>query len=702
MPLCNVRPSGRLSATLVCALLAAQSAALAQPGVQPSTQPVAGTLNEVTVRSEAGAESARSPVAGYRARRASTATKTDTALAETPQSVTVLTRDQMNEQGMGNLQDALGYAAGVRSDAYGIDGRTDSARIRGAAPVTYLNGLRSHYNYYTSTIRFDPYTLERVEVLRGPAGMLFGAGSVGGVVNLVNKRAQFDPVREVGVQLGSHRRRQVQADLGGAVNEQWAWRVVALARRADTQVDFVPDNRALLMPTLTWQPRAGTSLALHALWQKDESGSTSQFFPWAGTLYPARPGTLPTRRFIGEPDDYYDTEHRHIGWQLEHALNAQWTLRHSLRHSLNENEGRYHYGDFFTVVGGWGADPINQRLLARVLSDSRTRARMTTLDTHLQGHLTTGSVQHTLLAGLDIQRFAQRTWTARGSSRIDAWNPVYGQIGPASARAAQPGTYQRQLGLYVQEQARWQQWSFLAGLRHDRTASGAQGSAAVKDRATTHRLAAMYHTAAHLNPYLSYTESFLPQAPRNQRLFKPLKGKQWELGLKYEPPGQALALDAALYSLREENQIQSPRPDEYNQLGKTRGRGLELQARGAPSRYLDVLAHYNHTRVDAKLEGLPRHQASVWGLWRPAGVRQQGLSVGAGLRWMSAFHDRSGPRIPSSALIDLLLAWDAPQWRLALNVANATDKTYFATCLARGDCWWGARRNVVLSVTYKF
>ncbi|PAX18761.1 TonB-dependent siderophore receptor [Vandammella animalimorsus] len=658
------------------------------------------TLPAVTV--QAAPETATGPVFGYRARRAVTATKTDTPLAETPQSVTVVTRDQMTEQGMTNVQDALTYAAGVRSDLYGLDSRNDGMAVRGANPVNYLDGLRGNYNWYTSTIRFDPYTLERVEVLRGPAGMLFGAGSVGGVMNMVGKRPLFEPQREVGVQLGSFNRRQAQLDLTGPINEQLAYRLVTLARKSDTQVDHVRDDRALLMPSLTWRPNAATSLTLHALWQRDKSGNTAQFFPLAGTLFPAVPGYLPTSRFIGEPSDFYNTRHTHVGWRFEHAFNAQWALRQNFRHSRNANDARYFWADYETIPGGWGADPINQRLLRRVLSDSRTRTRMTLADTHVQGQFSAGGAQHTVLAGLDVIRFKESVWESDGDeSLIDAWNPVYGQFSPSGNYVAYPVAHQHQLGFYAQDQIKWGPWAFTAGLRRDRARSGAQGSDAVKTSATTGRLAAMYLGPQHWNPYISYTESFLPQAPRQGQNFKPLKGKQWELGVKYEPPGQTMAFNAAIYDLREVNRIQQPRPNEYNQLGQTRTRGLELETRGQLGRRFELLAHYNYIDLDKQLEGLPKHQASVWGKYR-FGDARQGWSAGAGLRWASAFRDGSGPRVPSSALLDLMLAYDNGPWRLALNVQNAADKVYFAACLERGDCWWGARRNVLLTLDYRF
>src|SRR4051794_33635431 len=194
-----------------CLAIYAQQHVLAQTGSN-------GSLPEVRVDANAEAETATSPVIGYRAKNAVTATKTDTPLSETPQSVTVITRDQMVDQGANNLQDALNYAAGVRSDAYGVDSRTDSMRVRGAYPDIYLDGLRQAYGYYTSTTRTEPYTLERLEVLRGPSGMLFGAGTAAGVINMVSKRPLQEAQREVGVQFGSFGRKQVQADLTGPLN----------------------------------------------------------------------------------------------------------------------------------------------------------------------------------------------------------------------------------------------------------------------------------------------------------------------------------------------------------------------------------------------------------------------------------------------------------------------------------------------------
>ncbi|MDP9930383.1 TonB-dependent siderophore receptor [Variovorax paradoxus] len=667
-----------------------------------------GALPEVKVDANAESETATSPVIGYRARNAATATKTDTPLSETPQSVTVITRDQMVDQGATNVQDALNYAAGVRSDAYGLDSRTDSVRVRGATPDVYLDGLRQAYGYYTSTTRTEPYTLERLEVLRGPSGMLFGAGTAAGVVNMVSKRPLQEAQREVGVQFGSFGRKQIQADLTGPLNADGtlSYRLIALQRKSDTQVDHVPDDRSVIAPSLTWRPNAATSLTLQGLWQKDKSGSSSQFLPWEGTLLPNPNGRLPTSRFIGEPGfDYYDSERKTFGWQFEHKFNDSWTLRQNFRYAQNENDNRYHYGAAFSGAESWDAtDPIFKRVLGRYYDSYLTRNRTQTLDNHVEGHLQTGALKHTLLVGADFARQRENVWGGTTFDTIDVYAPVYGHV-DVPERTALPRTRQRQNGFYLQDQMKLDNWIFVAGLRHDKAVSSAAGSEAEESSATTKRFGLMYASPSGWSPYLSYSESFTPQSPINGRIFTPLRGEQWEAGIKYEPKDRALAFSAAVYDLREKNQITSPALNVYAQAGKTKTQGVELEAKGSVGPNLDLVAHYNYTDADEQIEGLPKHQASVWAKYRFSIGGLSGFSAGAGVRFMSSFQDLQfgvGPRVPGVALADLVFAYENARWRYALNINNVTDKVYVSTCLSRGDCWYGARRNVVASATYRF
>jgi iron complex outermembrane receptor protein len=677
--------------------------------VAAQAQDVGATLSEVRVDASAEKESATAPVVGYRARNAATATKTDTPLAETPQSVTVVTRDQIVDQGATTFQESLLYAAGVRSDAYGLDSRADSVRVRGSSPDTYLDGLRQNYNWYTSTTPAEPYTLERIEVLRGPSGMLFGAGTVAGVVNMVSKRPLQEAQREVGVQLGSWSRKQLQADLTGPLTKdgEWSYRLVAVARDADTQTDYVQNDRRLIAPSLAWRPNAATSLVLQAHWQQDRTGTTAQFLPWSGTLLPNPNGQLPINRFIGEPGDYYDSDRQSLGYLFEHRFNDAWAVRQNLRVARNENRGGYHYADFFTIPGGWGADPVNQRLIDRVYGKNVTRTRMAAVDTHLQGNLTTGALSHQLLLGVDWNRQTENKNEADDAynTPIDAYAPVYGHVLNPTL-IARPENVQRQSGLYVQDQMKWGNWIFIAGLRHDRAVNSLAGQSDDRTSDTTKRLGVMYQLGGGWTPYISYAESFSPVSGTNAsgQRFKPLEGEQIEVGVKYAPSGGTTQFTAAVYDLKEKNQkVADPtNPDNSLQVGQTRNKGLELEYKARVATAFDLTAHYNYTDVDPLLENLPRHQAAVWGVYRFSIGGVRGFSAGAGYRWLSSFRDGTGPEVPAAGVVDALLAYDSQDWRYALNISNLADKKYMSTCLARGDCWWATRRNVVLSATYRF
>ena len=194
----------------------------------------------MTVTAAEVSESPTGPVQGFVARRAVTATKTDTPLMETPQSITVITRDRMELQGAQSVQQAVGYTAGVTAAAFGVDNRGDSVKIRGADSTQYLDGLLNSVGFYNNT-RPDPYALERIEVLKGPSGMLYGQGAVGGILNQVSKRPQAEAAREIGISYGNYQRKQIQADLTGPIDEEgkWLYRVVALGRDSNASIKHV-------------------------------------------------------------------------------------------------------------------------------------------------------------------------------------------------------------------------------------------------------------------------------------------------------------------------------------------------------------------------------------------------------------------------------------------------------------------------------
>lgn len=653
-------------------------------------------------------ESATGPVHGYAATRSATATKTDTPLIETPQAISIVTRERIEDQGATSLQDALNYAAGVRSDAYGLDSRTDSVRIRGVYPAEFKDGLmRLMTGYYTSNTRNDPYLFERIEVLRGPASMLYGQGTIGGVINMVSKRPLPYAQREIGLQYGSFDRKQLQADLSGPLTEdgKFLYRLVAVARDAQTQVDHVDDDRKMIAPSLTWKPSADTTLTLQALWQDDHSGSTSQFFPWSGIRLPNPNGRIPLDRFIGEPGfDRYDSERKEIGWLFEHRFNSQWSVRQNLRYSDNEVDYRTLYADSFSNP----ADPFidaNDRVMNRWLYMDNRKTRVLATDQHVEGKFSTGRVRHHLLVGLDWARHREESATASAFGfPIDIYNPVYGNFA-VPALTDLPDTDMRQTGVYVQDQLRLGRWSLLAGLRHDRVVNSQQGAKDEKDRATTRRAALMYNFDNGLAPYISYSESFTPVAGSNNAgRFKPLEGEQVEIGVKFQPRGQRMMYGLALYELKEVNQLQADpgNPGNSIQVGEITNRGLEFEAIGRLLPWLDVAAHYNYIDIDPTLEAIPKHQAAVWGQTRFSIGDRPGFLAGLGIRYFSAFTDGAAPETPSVTLFDAMIGYDHGRWRYALNVQNLEDEEYVSICGGRGDCWFGARRTVVATASYRF
>ncbi|OZI54487.1 TonB-dependent siderophore receptor [Bordetella genomosp. 4] len=698
LPATPVRKTPAFTLALLTASLAPFFAHAQDTDTEAATLPA--------VRVTGTQETATSPVEGYVATRSATGTKTDTPLLETPQAITVITREQFVDQGAQNVQDALNYAAGVRPNAYGVDNRADYVRVRGVEPVQYLDGLRQFFSY--NNPRTDIYALERLEVLRGPSSMLYGQGSTGGVLNLVSKRPLAEAQHEIGVIVGNHNRKEIQADLTGPVTEdgEWLYRVVAVARDSDTQVQHVGDDRLMLAPSLTWQPSAATSLTLQGYFQKDKTGTTQSFLPWSGSVSDNPNGQIPTRRFASEPGfDAYDTEQFSVGWLFEHKFNDRWTVRQSFRNTISKVDYKSMYPDSYSNPEAPYIDP-EQMTLNRYYYVHKPRMRTLLVDQNVEGKVDWGATQHTLLFGADYSRYRETGQEATGlGSPLNIYHPVYGNI-PEYDLSDTPKTKQQQLGFYAQDQMRYQNWIFVAGIRHDRAQTDIEGNDREVDNATTKRFGLLYAADNGLSPYISYSESFTPIGGTDfyGNRWKPLRGKQWELGLKYMPPDSGLEFTAAAYDLREKNR-QAPDPSNPNnqiQAGKTETRGIELELRGRVTKQLDVIANYIYTDIDSDLEPVPKHMASLWGKYRFALASMPGFSVGAGVRYLGSFTDGAAPETPSVTLFDAMVAYDSGAWRYALNVNNIADKSYEVTCLSRGDCFYGQRRTVTASATYRF
>lgn len=675
------------------------------------------TLPTVTVTG-ATEESATGPVNGHIATRSATATKTDTPLVETPQSVSVITADRIRDQGARTVQETLRYSAGVYAETYGLDSRGDWSLVRGTAPVQYLDGLQQSFGAYTN-VRPDPFTLERVEVLKGPSSVLYGQGSVGGITNLVSKRPLATRQGEMQVQLGNHDLKQFAIDVTGPVNDDATllYRLVAVGRESGTQVNRVDDDRRVLMPSLTWRPDSSLEWTVSANLQKDKSGSTTQFLPHRGAVKPGPPGLgrIPIDVFMSEPGfDAYDTEQKALTSQLRWSPNETWTFRQNLRYSESEV-------DYRTLYPAFPPDLQDDGTIDRVFYVSQPELKYWTVDHQAQAEFGTERVRHTVLAGFDFQRATTNRKTAYGAATpLNLYDPVYGTFTPPdpSTYVESPENTVRQSGFYLQDQITFdERWIAVLGLRHDTARNSTEGSASQTDRALTKRLALMYKADNGVHPYVSWSESFKPEIGLdfNDNPFKPLEGEQIELGLKYQPAENGGYITAALYDLREKNRkVPDPvNPSNQIQVGEARSRGIELEALLQLDYATDLIAGYSYTDTKVlkgstadegkRLPSVPEHLASLWLQHRFAIGGKPGFIAGAGVRYIgSSWDGRDALKTPGYTLVDAMFGYQSGPWNFALNLNNLTDKTYYTTCLARGDCFVGTKRSVVATVGYRF
>ncbi|MBR0826062.1 TonB-dependent siderophore receptor [Bradyrhizobium manausense] len=662
-------------------------------------------------------ETATGPVRGYVASRSATGTKTDTPLRETPQSITVVTADRVIDQGATNVQESLRYVPGVFADAYGADSRGDYPRVRGQDPNIYLDGTRVVNTWLFNEWRPDPYTLERIEVLRGPSSVLYGDTSTAGLLNLISKRPQAESANEIGVQYGSFNRKQVQLDSTGKLTRdgEWLYRFVGVFRDSDTQTDYVKDDRILLAPSLTWRPTNNTSWTVLGTYQKDKTGSTTAFLPHEGTLYPGPNGFIPVNRFTSEPGwDRYQTETGAISSLFEHRFNDALTVRQNVRHT--HVEGIYHgmYPDVYTNPDNPFLDPARRTVARFVWARDSVKDTLTS-DSNAELKFTTGPVQHKTLFGVDYRNFRERASSGGDydATPFDLYAPVYTGIAPP-AMSAEPELKQSQLGIYAQDQLRLGPWLAVLGLRHDYVTSATQGLPVETHQATTGRAALMYELPFGLTPYVTYAQSFNPifGAAVCATVCAPQRGEMVELGFKYNPaPGNAI--NGAIFDTTERNRLASD-PDNpllSVQTGKVRIRGAELEVLTRVTPDLDLIAAY--TYLDARVESgdnagkhvetVPEQQASLWAKYRLTVLGLPGVTVGGGVRYIGQSWDGTDTiRTPDYTLFDAMVRYDNGPWRLQVNASNLFDKRHVTTCLARGDCFYGIGRTVLGSVTYRF
>jgi iron complex outermembrane receptor protein len=635
--------------------------------------------------------------------------KADTAVIDTPQAISVVTNMQFLERGAQNLQETLRYMAGVSAEAYGNDGRNDDSFVRGVEAPIYLDGLRQTFGYYSP--RTDIHMLGQVEVLKGPAGSLYGAGVLGGLINQTSKRPQFMRSGEASISYGSFNRIEGTLDVTGPLNAAGtlAGRIVAVVRDADTQTDYVPDDRIMLVPSLTWAPTEATTLTLIGRYQKDNGGTISTFVPWAGSIF-AEPGRrLPVSRFFGEPDfETYDTRTVTLSLLGEHKLSEAVTLRSNSRWLDSKLDYQSMYPDGYSNPAQPFIDPA-RRLLNRYIYANYPKTRTFTTDNHVQAKFATGALRHDLLVGGDYQHYRQKSdGFSDLTTPIDAYNPVYGNY-TTLPRTPNPTERQSQIGGYAQDTVSYGPVSVLLGVRRDRAKIDGEVY-----KATTYRAAAMVEITDTVKPYVSYSESFQPVTGTTfaGEAFKPTQGQQWEVGVKWQVTPTSL-LTLAAYDITEQNRLTNDPANPFFsvQTGEAKLKGVEAEAAvkvggfdvtGALTFAETKISESNTpAEIGQQLDSAPERQASVFVARTFPLTDEVSLRLGGGVRYVGASY--SGDlRTPGFTLGDAYAAIGYRDWLFSLNATNLTDKRYYSTCLARGDCFLGVRRSVVGTIRRQF
>ncbi|WP_434624082.1 TonB-dependent siderophore receptor [Pseudomonas sp. Z1-29] len=685
-------------------------------------------LGEININA-AAVENPTAPLAGKVALRNGSATKSNAAITETPQSVSVVTADEMRDRKSDTLADALSYTPGFTSQPSSFNRTSDRFRMRGfdvesATGGSLRDGMRLQYNSYDGVQ--EPYGLERVEVVRGAASVLYGQLSPGGFVNGVSKRPTETPQHELGMQYGNHDRKQLTADFSGPLgdSEVLSYRLTMLKRDSDTQQDYINDDKLYIAPALTWRPNEDTSLTLLSFYQKSDTRFSAplpyQLVKGVGN----GPVTIGRHDFIGEPDyDDMNGEMSAIGYEFEHRFDEHTRISNKLRYYEADVKWKYMQAQTSTAAINGAA---NTGVLRRQYSDRRERSRALASDTNIETRWNIGGIENTFLVGADTYDASYDSHNFRANSTsINIGDYNYGQPVVVDKRrnrdrGSQIDTFQT--GIYLQDQIKFDDhWLLLLGGRHDWADQDQEGFATGQklsqdDESTTWRAGLVYEADNGLAPYISYSESFFPVAVADApgQTFEPTEGKQYEIGIRYQPPGSNTLLSAAVYELTQENVVKRDLAgNNPQQIGEQRSRGLELEAKSDVTPQLTVIATYAYTdsritksviqsEVGQRSEDTPYHQAALWADYNFAlfGVPQ--LKVGGGARYKGTTQ-ASGidSQLPAYTLFDAMASYQIDKnWDVSLNANNVTNKKY-VYCEA-AICRYGDERELVTSVNFRW
>ncbi|WP_437883696.1 TonB-dependent siderophore receptor [Pseudomonas sp. LRF_L74] len=695
----------------------------------------ATTLSDLYIDDTRIAETALGPVDGYIAQRSASATKTDTSLLRTPQSVTVVSAQQAQAQGAQSLAQSLRYAAGLSPEVRGSATRYDIPYIRGfgspSDPIIFQDGLRLLRGPGYAIPQVEAWGSERIELLRGPSSTLYGTSMPGGLINAVSKRPTDYTRGEAELQLGSNDHYQAALDLSGPANEEGTvlYRLVTLGKVADTQVVNTEEERYYVAPSLTLKPNERTSLTLLTSYQKDPEGGYYGILPTTGSLWKSSAGQISRDFNDGDPAfSEFDREQYALGYEFEYDVDDTWTLRHHLRYLRVDSITKD------VASGSLAADghTINRYALATDESVAGLAS-----DLQLQARVDTGMLQHTLLAGWDHQDIDSKQNRLYGAApSIDYLNPQYGiatslNLGPF---VDQDQTVE-QNALYVQDQIQLDDWVLLLGGRYDHVRTETDNNLTAvsqnqRDSAFSGKLGLLYSLTDNLTAYGSYSTSFLPVSGTDYlgNALTPTTSKQYEAGLKFQPSSFDGLFTLTYFDITQQDVVATVNTLTRYQTGEVRSQGIEFEGKASLDNRTQLIGALSYTdarvtksvgvdKGDAPI-GIPDHTASLWLDHRLGYAALKGLTLGAGVRYIGESVGGYSPSaftagaqrldVPSYTLFDAMAKYDfgALDGRFAgasvqLNANNLTDKTYI-TCLGNNFCNYGNGRTVYASLNYQW
>lgn len=659
------------------------------------------------------------------------ATKSQTPIIEMARSISIETFDDMVEKGALNLSQTATYMSGVTAETFGFATRGDWIRARGIELPRYRDSVQELFGSYNTT-RAEVYTLEQVEVLRGPASVLYGQGSPGGIVNYISKTPKEDDFLELNGQIGTFGRKQFGVDANTVLSDSTAGRFVGVFRDSDTQVDYVDDSTLVLMPSVTFTPAEDFSLTLIALHQETDSDTASQFIPVVGTLLPLPDGSyIDQDVYAGEPNwNKFDTEATQLTMLVEYEINDNLFLSSTALW----RDGEADYNQAWPTFIGAGASRYLNDIIGAPLFTATTVPRsfyqadnsfeQMAFDIRLAGNFQTGELKHEILVGVQSQKvetdnnfayfYGGGVLAGDFTYVLDLANPVYTGAPDQAVFDAlyvdDPLQHVDDLGVYLSNQISLDNWRLTLGVRFDEVDNEVAG-VEQSDEATSVSAGLLYKFEHGVSPYVNYAESFetVVGVTASGEQLKPEEATQVEFGIKYQPQNFPGYFSVAYFDIEITN---LPNPNDLigeaaQQLGESQLSGIEFEGKIELD---NVSLQMAYATLDAEdpngyeLDGAVESNGSVWAAWKPAAL--PGFKVGAGVRYVGKGVSEDGVvryETPSYTLGDLMFGYSVTEkMDIALNIRNVADKEYLTSCLSRGDCFPGVRRTVVGSVNYRF